>query len=158
MIKLGDDLEIRPFDEKYLEQVFKLGVDVYGEEEATSHETLESLVNMELGEDGYYVGVITFRDEFAGFICLYEDSPNVLTLGDIVIKNECRNKKIAQRCISVLFDKISSSKIYENVELTVRKGNFSAIKCYEALNFKVVEVLSEYYLDKEDALRMVRSF
>lgn len=118
-------------------------------------ESLELLAELTFGEDGYYFGVLEFNCEFIGYLCLYEESPSILALGDVAIKNEFRGKRISQRSISALLDEVFKVKPYQKIELTVRKINFPAIKCYENLKFKVVENLPEYYLDKEDALKMV---
>lgn len=154
MINIDKNLSIKKFSENYLQQVFRLGLEVYGEEEATPLDSLESFVEVPLGEDGYYFGVLEFNQEFIGFLCLYEESSNVLTLGDIVVKNEYRGKKISQRSISALLSEIVKIKSYQKVELTVRKSNLPAIRCYENLNFRVLETLPEYYSNGEDAFKM----
>jgi len=154
MIKIDKNLSIKRFSANYLLQVYKLGLETYGDEEATPLDSLESFVEVPFGEDGYYFGILEFNQEFIGFLCLYAESQDVLTLGDIVVKNEYRGKKISQRSISILLSEILKNRSYQKVELTVRKTNFPAIKCYENLNFKVLETLPEYYLDKEDALKM----
>jgi ribosomal protein S18 acetylase RimI-like enzyme len=155
MIELDEHLAIKKFSLGNLKQVFELGLDTYGEEETTPLESLESLAELAFGDDGYYFGVIEFNYEFVGYLCMYEKSSTALSIGDIVIINEYRGKRIAQRSISSFLDEIFKVKFYQKVELTVRKSNFSAIKCYENLNFKAVEIQSEYYLDKEDAHKMV---
>lgn len=154
MINIDKNLSIKKFSANHLQQVYKLGLETYGEDEATPLDSLESFVEIAFGQDGYYFGVLEFNQEFAGFLCLYAESLDILTLGDIVVKNEYRGKKISQRSISTLLSEILKNRSYQKVELTVRKSNFPAIKCYENLNFKVLETLPEYYLDKEDALKM----
>ncbi len=61
-------------------------------------------------------------------MCFYERSSDVLVLGDIVVKKEYRGKQISKRSISYLLNEI--------------------------LNFKILENLPGYYLNKEDALKM----
>jgi ribosomal protein S18 acetylase RimI-like enzyme len=154
-INVDENLVIKKFSSNHLEQVFKLGLGTYGEDESTPLESLESLSELFFGEDGYYFGTIEFNGEFVGYLCLYEKSLGIISLGDIVIKNEFRGRRFSERTISALLNEIFKAKTYEKVELTVRKGNLAAIKCYKKLNFKIIETLPEYYLDKEDALKMV---
>lgn len=156
MINVDKNLSIKKFSANYLQQVYKLGLETYGEDEATPLVSLEAFVKLEFGQDSYYFGVLEFNQEFVGFLCLYEtdESPSILSLGDIVVKNEYRGKQISQRSIATLLSKILKIRSYQKVELTVRKSNFPAIKCYENLNFKVIETLQEYYFNKEDALKM----
>jgi ribosomal protein S18 acetylase RimI-like enzyme len=159
MINIDKNLSIKKFSANYLQQVYKLGLETYGEDEATPLDSLESFVQIAFGQEGYYFGVIEFNQDFIGFLCLYEtdESQSILSLSDIVVKKEHRGQKISQYCISALLSEILKNKSYQKVELTVRKTNFPAIKCYENLNFKVLETLPGYYLDKEDAFKMVLS-
>ncbi len=154
MINIDKNLSIRKFSPSDRKKVFELGLATYGEEEATPLESLEELAVLAFGEEGYYFGVIEFNHEFIGYLCVYEKSSTIFSIGDIVIKHEFRGKRVAQRSISSFLGEIFRAKSYQRVQLTVRKSNFPAIKCYENLNFKVLETLPEYYLDKEDALKM----
>ncbi len=61
MIDTDRNLSIKKLSEVYLQQDFKLGVETYGVEEATSLESLELFAKMSFGEKGYYFGVLEFN-------------------------------------------------------------------------------------------------
>lgn len=155
-IKINDNLYLHHFDQSFLDEVLNLGLSIYGQDEATTKETLLHISKLPFGSEGYYFVTIMLSDEFIGYLCFYEENKDLLNVGDIVIKNEFRKRKIAQKCISSLIELIEKMEKYKKITLNVRENNLSAIKCYENLYFKHVEVISQYYLDKENAIKMER--
>ena len=154
MIQIDQNLSIQNFAENHLNQVFQLSVLTYGEKQSTPHATLNLISKLSFGEKGYYFGVIELNKIFIGFLCFYEESSDVLILGDLVISKEYREKKLSHIVIQSLLNEILKIKSYKTLKLTVRRNNIPAIKCYVKLNFKTVEILDKYYFDNEDALKM----
>ncbi len=151
---MKNKIALVPLNKEWVEPVFSLGLSTYGEEENTPQETVSDISELHFGEHGYYMKVITVGEKFVGYLAFYEEDSDTLIIGDIVVKQKFRGKKVAQQSIARLLEEVSQIKKYKKVILTVRESNESAIKCYQKLNFNQIKVTSNYYTDKESAVEM----
>lgn len=69
---------------------------------------------------------------------------------DIFVKNDYRNKKIAQ----MLINELSSDYNLDNITLEVSESNIPAINLYEKLGFKKVATRKNYYKDSNGILML----
>lgn len=76
----------------------------------------------------------------------------VLSLG---VHPKARGKNIGSTLTKALIDLIDESNC-DGIYLTVHPNNVSAVRIYEKLGFKVIEKVSNYYLDNGDRLLMGR--
>ena len=88
---------------------------------------------------GFILGVITNRD--------------IAKILMISVDDKFRRQKIGKELLSE-FINIIKNKNLNIIELEVRIDNISAIKFYEKHNFKIVNKLTQFYQNGEDAYTM----
>lgn len=88
---------------------------------------------------GFIIGIITNR--------------NIAKILMISVDDRCRRQKIGNELL-LKFINIIKNKNLRTIELEVRIDNISAIKFYEKYNFKIVNKLTQFYQNGEDAYTM----
>jgi ribosomal-protein-alanine N-acetyltransferase len=100
--------------------------------------------------------VTEFESEVTGYIMT---SSNRLTgegkIVSIAVDPSHRKKGFGRNLIMKTMERLKKGKA-ERVSLEVRKSNLEAIMFYASLGFKRERVMSSYYCNGEDAVRMLK--
>ena len=93
------------------------------------------------------------QDGLAGYVIAdirYEKEGHIIS---IAVREHERRKGIAKALMEAVEAEFARAMV-EVIRLEVRVSNAAAIQLYESLGYAAEEVMSGYYRDGEDALRM----
>lgn len=96
----------------------------------------------------------THTGRILGFICGSNLGPDRVGIALFAVEDESRGKGIGSRLLSTL-KHYASEKGAHTVQLEVRKENDHALKFYRSRGFIVAEILSSFYNNGGDAIRMI---
>lgn len=152
MTDLAGSLEIKPMEEKHLEEVLKI------EEQSfptpwTRHSYFGELTRNKVAH--YFVCM--YENKVIGYVGLWIiiDEAHITT---IAVHPEYRGNKVAKKLIEFAVE-YSKKWGAEKLALEVRESNYSAKKLYESMGFKEIGLRENYYNDlKEDAIIMLKRF
>ncbi|MBK5114797.1 MAG: GNAT family N-acetyltransferase [Candidatus Heimdallarchaeota archaeon] len=110
------------------------------------------------------------ENRLVGFIIAYLNKIGNYEIATINVHPDFRNQKIGfqlmaelEKAIKVIFQElVNSKKIDENsqniiIELTVHDKNEAAIALYDKLEYKKIEIISNYYQKGKNGIRMIKS-
>ena len=100
------------------------------------------------------------NEKLRGFIIvLYNDCTNVAGIETLNVDPLFQGNGIGKKLLKAAEEDMYS-RFIKKIRLEVSVGNYSAIKLYEKLGFRIVALLKDYYNYKQyksyDALRMVK--
>ncbi|OCL81677.1 GNAT family N-acetyltransferase [Arcobacter porcinus] len=84
---------------------------------------------------------------------LFFNYKNTIRLYSLAVSKKHSNKGLATSLLNYSIELAKKSN--KNLTLEVRVSNEKAKSIYIKLGFKVIKTLEEYYLDKEDAFKMI---
>lgn len=129
------------------EKIFQIEKSCFGEAEATVRESFEQII----GNKNYYIYVLCYEGEIAGFYCAILDGDRA-HLADLAVSPDLQKRGLGSLLLNHCLKKIKGNKC-QSLILTVRTMNYSAQKLYKKKGFKEVECIRNYYGD-EDGLRL----
>ena len=147
-----NNIIIEKLDNKDVEQVVSL-------EQSLFHSpwTKEQFL-YELNDNPFAkIFVVKIGDEVIGYID-YMITFNSATISKIAIKSEYQKNGLGSKLMEYMMDDLNSLGYgeIETITLEVRISNIKAISLYKKFGFKEVNVKKNYYIDKEDALYMLK--
>ncbi len=96
----------------------------------------------------------TYTGKILGFICGSNLGPDRVGVALFAVEGESRGKGIGSELLSTLKHH-ASTKGAHTVQLEVRKENADALKFYRSRGFIITELLSSFYNNGGDAIRMM---
>jgi ribosomal-protein-alanine N-acetyltransferase len=91
-----------------------------------------------------------------GFVVGLEVVPGTLKIPMLAVKKEHRKQGIGSALLNNFLEEAALQNI-KQAELEVRKDNKQAIKFYQKYGFEIVETISKFYQNGEDAYIMRRA-
>ncbi len=85
-------------------------------------------------------------DEIVGY-CAFSDEGSIIHIKSIAVHPNYRNRGIGKALIKEIV------KLGKDIYLEVKVSNENAIRLYEGLGFKKIQVLKSFYSNGEDAYR-----
>jgi len=104
--------------------------------------------------DGFLVAEELKR--IIGFIVGLEAFPGTLKILMLAVKKEYRKQGIGSALLNNFFE-VALAQNIKYMELEVRRDNNQAIRFYQKQRFEIVETISKFYQNGEDAYIMRRS-
>jgi ribosomal-protein-alanine N-acetyltransferase len=102
-------------------------------------------------QDGFLVCEINYR--IVGFIIGIKTNSEIARILMLAVSNQHRKKGIG----SFLLKNFLREMVFKNIkliELEVKKSNISAINFYQKHGFEIIDILSKFYQNNEDAYIM----
>lgn len=134
---------VKELDTLVIEELAKLEKEIFHE----SYYSIDILKDMVKNED--YKILILKEEVVQGYLILH-DSYDVFEIMKIAVKEEFRNRGIAEKLIQTYF-----TLEEKNLLLEVRESNIIAQKFYKKLKFKVIGKRKNYYPNGETAILML---
>ena len=86
--------------------------------------------------------VITYEDDFAGFLRIGYRGGNVAWIEDVFVKEEFRNRGIATECIKQAEEIIKATPPYNAICFDVVPRNVAALKLYHKLGYQTLSLIT----------------
>jgi ribosomal-protein-alanine N-acetyltransferase len=144
--------EIRPLTEKHLKEVMRVNLRCFKKGENYTKHTFSYLLN-EPTTLSYRVA--SPSEQIVGFIFVMtqQGTGHITTIG---VAPEHRRRGLAQKMLEHAEEALLRREI-ATVSLEVRVSNIAAQSLYRGLGYTIVQRLSGYYNNGEDAFLMVKS-
>ncbi|MBN1786298.1 MAG: ribosomal protein S18-alanine N-acetyltransferase [Candidatus Methanofastidiosa archaeon] len=99
--------------------------------------------------------LVAETDTILGYVIgiTYNDEGHIISLA---VREEYRGLGVGRALMEEVMGIFKDKQYVSSVRLEVRKSNDRAITFYKRLGFDIVELLDEYYDDKEDAYVMTK--
>jgi len=144
---------ISPLTEKDLTGLMQLSVRCFRGSETYNRETFEYLLR-EPRVVAYQA--VTASREIAAFLFIIDNQSLIAHITTIAVAPEHRQRGLGGILLAKAI-KTLALKGFESVMLEVRASNLAAQNLYSSAGFVIIQRLSEYYNDGEDAYMMSRS-
>jgi ribosomal-protein-alanine N-acetyltransferase len=141
---------IHPLSEKNLDEVLLLNLRCFKNGENYNRDTFTYLLT-DPNVLGYQI--ITAAKKIAGFIFIVANNKNVGHITTIAIAPEHRKRGLARKILNYS-EKALREKGFDSVVLEVRVSNFAAQNLYSKYGYVIIQKLSAYYANGEDAYLM----
>ncbi len=133
--------------------LMRLSMRCFRGSETYNRETFEYLLR-EPNVLGYQA--ITSANNISGFIFVLAHSGNIAHITTIAVAPEHRKRGVAQLLLDHI-DKALVLRDFESIVLEVRVSNYAAQNLYSNHGYIIIQKLSSYYNDGEDAYLMSKS-
>jgi ribosomal-protein-alanine N-acetyltransferase len=97
--------------------------------------------------------VCEFNHKIIGFLVGVKLNDEIAKILMISVSNLYQNRSIGGKLLTTFLSEIILHNI-KKVELEVKKTNLKAINFYKRFGFEIVDILKEFYENKDDALIM----
>ena len=143
-------LKVRLFNPRDMFAVIKLASDTLPEQYNPS------LFNFfyETYPQGFIVAELSHK--IVGFVIGVKTNPETSKILMISVSKEHRKQNVGSELLKRFLDEILSEKT-QKIELEVRTDNKKAIKFYQKHGFEIVDKISNFYQNDEDAYTMQKS-
>lgn len=140
-------INIRKFKPNDMFSVIKLS------SETLSEHYNPSLFNYlyETFPNGFWVCEINHK--IIGFIVGVKLNNEIAKILMISVSNLYQNRRIGSKLLTTFLSEIILHNV-KKVELEVKKTNLKAINFYKRFGFEIVEIIKEFYENKDDAIIM----
>ena len=99
---------------------------------------------------------VTSMNAIAGFVFIIANKGMIAHITTIAVAPEHRKRSVAQK-LCAHSEKALIAKGLESIVLEVRVSNYAAQNLYSNLDYVIIQKLSAYYNDDEDAFLMSKS-
>ncbi len=145
--------KVIPLKEKNLDEVLKLNLRCFLHGENYTKQTFQHLLTAP-NILGYRI--ITTDRDIAGFIFIAVNNEKVGHITTIGVAPEHRKRGLAKKLLQHV-EKALAKRNFDSVVLEVRVSNYIAQNLYHRLGYTIIQKLTSYYSDGEDAYMMSKS-
>jgi ribosomal-protein-alanine N-acetyltransferase len=146
-----ENLLIEKFDPLNLNEILEIERNAFEKKETFPKEYFLELSKK--WPDGFLVAKLD--KEIVGYAIGEKDKDSGLIIS-VAVKKEWRRRGIGKRLIEKLLENFKKEGM-KIVFLHVREENREAINFYQALGFRIIELVENYYSNGEDAYLMEKS-
>ena len=146
-----EGLVIERFNPLNLEEILEIERNAFEKKEVFPKEYLLEIFKK--WPEGFLVAKI--NKEIIGYTIGQKNENSGLIIS-IAVKKEWRRKGIGRKLIEKLLENFKKEGI-RNIFLHVREENKEAINFYQALGFKIIELIGNYYSNGENAYLMEKT-
>jgi len=146
-----ENLSIEKFDPLNLNEILEIERNAFEKKETFTKEYF--LEVFKRWSEGFLVAKI--NKEIVGYT-IGEKNENSGLIISIAVKKEWRRKGIGRKLIEKLLENFKKEGI-KNIFLHVREENKEAINFYQALGFRIIELIVNYYSNGENAYLMEKT-
>ncbi|OCL92122.1 GNAT family N-acetyltransferase [Aliarcobacter thereius] len=133
-----------------LDKLFSIENEVF-----TKFDSPLSLANFKYHTKKKQIILIEEEKEICAYLMFF-NYKNTIRLYSLAVSKEHSNKGLATNLLNYSIE--LAKKNNKNLSLEVRVSNERAKSIYIKLGFKVIKILKKYYLDSEDAFKMILRF
>ncbi|MDH3528771.1 MAG: ribosomal protein S18-alanine N-acetyltransferase [Acidobacteriota bacterium] len=144
---------VKPLVASDLSSLMRLSVRCFRGSETYNRETFEYLLR-EPKVLAYQA--VTTKNDIVGFMFVLINKGQIAHVTTIAVAPEHRQRGLARQLLSYA-EKALISKKFESIVLEVRVSNYPAQNLYSNQDFVIIQKLSSYYSDGEDAFLMSKS-
>ena len=145
--------QVKQLTASHLSELMRLSVRCFRGSETYNRETFEYLLR-EPQVLAYQI--VTAEKNIVGFVFILINKGQIAHITTIAVAPEHRNRGLAQKLL-VYTEKALVAKEFESIVLEVRVSNLAAQNLYANREFVIIQKLSSYYNDGEDAFLMSKS-
>ena len=147
------EYSVMPLTEKDLDEVLRLNLRCFENGENYTKHTFSYL----LSQANALCYQVSVKDGgMAAFLCVLVGKDGTAHITTIGVAPEHRRRRLAERLLKRLEEALMEIHV-GSVVLEVRVSNIAAQSLYKACGFTVVQRLTAYYNDGEDALLMMKA-
>ncbi|OCL88628.1 ribosomal-protein-alanine N-acetyltransferase [Aliarcobacter thereius] len=133
-----------------LDKLFSIENEVF-----TKFDSPLSLANFKYHTKKKQIILIEEKKEICAYLMFF-NYKNTIRLYSLAVSKKHSNKGLATNLLNYSIE--LAKKNNKNLSLEVRVSNERAKSIYIKLGFKVIKILKNYYLDNEDAFKMILRF
>ncbi|HJE03624.1 MAG TPA: GNAT family N-acetyltransferase [Aliarcobacter thereius] len=133
-----------------LDKLFSIENEVF-----TKFDSPLSLANFKYHTKKKQIILIEEEKEICAYLMFF-NYKNTIRLYSLAVSKKHSNKGLATNLLNYSIE--LAKKNNKNLSLEVRVSNERAKSIYIKLGFKVIKILKNYYLDSEDAFKMILRF
>jgi len=145
--------QVKPLTSSHLHELMRLSVRCFRGSETYNRETFEYLLR-EPKVLAYQV--VTADSDIVGFVFVLVNKGQIAHITTIAVAPEHRKRGLARKLL-VYAEEALAAKNFESIVLEVRVSNYPAQNLYSDRDFVIIQKLSSYYNDGEDAFLMSKS-
>jgi ribosomal-protein-alanine N-acetyltransferase len=146
-----ENLSIEKFDPSNLNEILEIEKNSFEKKEAFPKEYILELSKK--WPEGFLVAKL--GGEILGYV-IGEKGKDSGLIVSVAVKKEWRRKGIGRRLIEKLLENFKKEGM-KIIFLHVREENRDAINFYQALGFKIIELIENYYSNGENAYLMEKN-
>jgi len=139
--------------EKHLDEVLRLNLRCFANGENYTKHTFSYLLSQ---PKALCFQAVTAEGKMAAFVCVLVADDGTAHVTTIGVAPEHRRRGLGERLLTHLESELIQHGV-GSVVLEVRVSNINAQRLYKACDFIVVQRISGYYTDGEDAFLMIKA-